>query len=145
MIAEIARAICCLAAGEVLSRFTPIALPAPIIGLLLLFGWLMWSGTVPQALGTLADQMLGLFGLFFVPAGVGVAAYGETLQTDFLAITLAITVGTLVTIVVSAASAGALAALTARRARVAAHPAPSLPQHGVSPWQDPEKAISSPN
>ena len=152
MIAEIARAVSCLAAGEVLSRFLPIALPAPIIGLMLLFGWLLWHGTVPPALGALADQMLGLFGLFFVPAGVGVVAYGQTLQTDYLAITLAITAGTLVTIVVSAAAAAALAAIAshrarsaAYRARLAARRAPSFPQHGAAPWQDTETAPSSPS
>ena len=134
MIAEIARAVCCLAAGEVLSRFLPIALPAPIIGLGLLFGWLLWHGTVPPALGALADQMLNLFGLFFVP-----------LQADYLAIALAITAGTLVTIVVSAAAAGMLVVLAERRTRLAARETPSPSQHGAAPWRDPETATSPPS
>lgn len=137
MIAEIARTVGCLAAGEVLARFLPIALPAPIVGLMLLFGFLLWRGGVPHALGTLADQMLGLFGLFFVPAGVGVVAYGETLQTDYLAIVLAVTAGTLVTIVASAAAAGALAAMTAR------HKLSST--QGVAPCRESDKAIISPS
>ena len=57
---------------------------------------------MPEALGGLADRVLQLFGLFFVPAGVGVVAYWPLLRADIAAITAALVGGTIVTIGVTA-------------------------------------------
>ena len=70
--------------GEVASRFCPVPLPGSVLGLLLLFFWLNVLGTVPANLGILADRMLELFGLFFVPAGVGVMIYKTLIARDFM-------------------------------------------------------------
>jgi holin-like protein len=108
MIVEISRVLCCLALGEIVSRFSPIPLPGSVLGLLLLFGWLWHLGRVPPNLGSLADRMLELFGLFFVPAGVGVMIYKTLIARDFMPILLAVSVGTLVTICVTGLAASVL-------------------------------------
>ena len=99
----------CLALGEVASRFWPIPLPGSVLGLLLLFLWLSDPSQVPANLGTLADRMLELFGLFFVPAGVGVMLYKSLIQRDFVPILAAVSLGTLVTVCVTGLAASLFA------------------------------------
>ncbi len=98
MIYEICRVLACLAAGEVLSRFCPLPIPGTVIGLALLLTWLCVLGRVPENLSKLADYMLGMFGLFFVPAGVGFISHVGLITADFTAIFLVIFIGTFVTI-----------------------------------------------
>ena len=114
MIVALCRVFVCLATGEVLARLSPWAFPGPVLGFLVLFVDLCWMGAVPEALGTVADRMLQAFGLFFVPAGVGVVAYQQNIRADYLAITLALLFGTLVTIAATAVGAACLVGLTAR-------------------------------
>lgn len=105
MIVEVCRVMCCLALGEIASRFSPLPLPGSVIGLLLLFAWLCGLGRIPAGLDILADRMLELFGLFFVPAGVGVMIYRALIAQDFVPILLAVSVGTLVTVSITGLSA----------------------------------------
>ena len=111
MIVALCRVFVCLAIGDLLARISPWAFPGPVLGFLLLFVDLCRMGAVPEALGTIADRMLQAFGLFFVPAGVGVVAYTQNIRADYLAITLALLVGTLVTIAVTAVGATCLVGL----------------------------------
>ena len=99
MLQELARVFVCLAVGEVLSRVVGVPLPGSVLGLLLLLLNLAALRRVPDALGALADSVLSLLGLLFVPAGVGVIAYTDLLQTDFLPISVAVVGGTLMTFV----------------------------------------------
>jgi holin-like protein len=98
MIYEIFRVLACLAIGEALSHFCAIPIPGTVIGLILLLICLHFRGSVPDNLSILADRMLGLFGLFFVPAGAGVIGYFSLISSDFITIMLAVTAGTFVTI-----------------------------------------------
>ncbi len=102
MIEEVARVFLLLAAGEALARIGHIPVPGPVIALVLLYCNLTRLGRIPDALDTLADRVLQNFGLFFVPAGVGVVAFGPLLRTDFVAIAAAILGGTAITIGVTA-------------------------------------------
>ena len=99
MLQELARVFVCLGVGEVLSRVVGVPLPGSVLGLLLLLLNLAALRRVPDALGALADSVLSLLGLLFVPAGVGVIAYTDLLQTDFLPISVAVVGGTLMTFV----------------------------------------------
>jgi holin-like protein len=55
----------------------------------------------PQALGRVADGLLGNLGLLFIPAGVGVILYLPLLARDWAPISLAIVLGTLASIAVT--------------------------------------------
>lgn len=70
-------------AGEAVVRSTGLPVPGPVVGMVLLLGWLLWrrpdddTGTVRAA-----DGLLRHLQLFFVPAGVGVVAHLSLLRAD---------------------------------------------------------------
>ena len=59
-------------AGEAIVRAFGSPLPGPVIGLALLFVWLVARIPLPQATHDTADGILKHLSLLFVPAGVGV-------------------------------------------------------------------------
>ena len=75
MLEQLARVLFWLACGEVVSRLGLLPVPGPVIGLVLLYLELAARGRLPDDLGALADRVLGLLGMLFVPAGVGVIAH----------------------------------------------------------------------
>lgn len=102
MLEQIARVLFWLCIGEIASRSGLLPLPAPVTGLMLLYAELAIRGKVPEDLGTLADRILQLLGMLFVPAGVGVIAYLDLLRAEFVPIVAAVIGGTAVTIFVTA-------------------------------------------
>lgn len=104
MLEAIARVIVWLGLGEILTRLGLVPVPGPVIGLVLLYLDLLWRKSLPDDLGRLADRMLALFGLLFVPAGVGVVAHAGVLQAEFLPIAAAVIGGTVVTLLATVAT-----------------------------------------
>ncbi|MBS4084599.1 MAG: CidA/LrgA family protein [Rhizobiales bacterium] len=64
--------LCLQLAGEALVRAVGSPLPGPVIGLALLFAWLVAKLPLPQETNATADGILKHLSLLFVPAGVGV-------------------------------------------------------------------------
>jgi holin-like protein len=64
--------LCLQLAGEALVRAAGSPLPGPVIGMALLFIWLLARIPLPQATHEAADGILKHLSLLFVPAGVGV-------------------------------------------------------------------------
>jgi holin-like protein len=64
--------LCLQLAGEALVRAVGSPVPGPVIGLALLFVWLLTRIPLPQATHETADGILKHLSLLFVPAGVGV-------------------------------------------------------------------------
>ena len=120
MLEAIARVIAWLAMGEVLMRLGLVPVPAPVLGLVLLYVDLLWHKTLPEDLGRLADRMLALFGLLFVPAGVGVVAHADALQAELLPIVAAIIGGTTVTLLATVAALVLARSWAGRRERAQA-------------------------
>lgn len=81
----------CQLLGEIFVDLTGLAVPGPVVGMVLLFGWLQWRRPAPGA-GTIraANGLLKHLQLFFVPAGVGVIAHAAVLRQDALPITVAL-------------------------------------------------------
>ncbi|SFM34995.1 CidA/LrgA family protein [Methylobacterium pseudosasicola] len=117
MLEAIARVIVWLGLGEVLTRLGLVPVPGPVIGLVLLYLDLLWHRSLPDDLGRLADRMLALFGLLFVPAGVGVIAHADVLQAELLPIVAAIVGGTTVTLLATVAALVLARAWTRRGTR----------------------------
>ncbi|MCJ8170607.1 CidA/LrgA family protein [Atopomonas sediminilitoris] len=61
-------------------------LPGPIIGLLLLFAWLLLNGEVSPAINEGASALLRYLPLLLVPPSAGVILYAEQLADDLLAL-----------------------------------------------------------
>jgi holin-like protein len=111
MIGAITALLVCQLVGEVLARVLHLPVPGPVIGMVLLFVILVLrhpGGRTPEALGKVADTLLGNLGLLFVPAGVGVVVLLHTLAENWLPLALAIGLGTLLSMAVTGRLAQAL-------------------------------------
>ena len=87
--------------GEVIAHFILPLVPGPVIGLVLLLGFLAWRG-VPDSVELVASTFVRYLGVLFVPAAVGVVMYWPHLQQQALAIAVALVASVVATIAVSA-------------------------------------------
>jgi holin-like protein len=88
--------------GEVGVRALQLPVPGPVAGMLLLFLTLVVLGRVPESLSTSAGGLLAHLSLLFVPAGVGIMVHADRIAAEWLPITLALVVSTLLTMAVTA-------------------------------------------
>ena len=89
-------------AGEAVVRLAGLPLPGPVVGMALLFAALLVRGRVPETLGSAADGLAKHLSLLFVPAGVGVMMYARQLADEWVPITVALVVSTVLAIAVAA-------------------------------------------
>ena len=86
-------------------------MPGPVIGLVLLLGYLVVRGSIPEGVELVSAAFMRYLGLLFVPAAVGVVLYWPRLAQYAAAIAVALVGSVVATIAVSAL----LAKLTAPR------------------------------
>lgn len=103
--------------GEVISLALRLPIPGPVIGLALLFLALAARREVPDSLRNTATGLLQHLSLLFVPAGVGVMVHLSRLREEWLPISLALLVSTVVTIACTALAMRWLMRLFARGER----------------------------
>ena len=94
--------LACQLAGEFIVASLEIPIPGPVVGMVLLFGFLLIRGEVPEYLARVTDTLLSNLSLLFVPAGVGVMLHFELLGTDAVPLSVALVLSTLATIAVTA-------------------------------------------
>lgn len=87
--------------GEALVYWLNLPVPGPVIGMALLFLTLLWRG-LPSPLQDTSNTLLQHFSLLFVPAGVGVMVHFHRLASEWLPITAALLVSTVLTLLVTA-------------------------------------------
>lgn len=102
MLAALTIILTCQLAGEVAARALGLALPGPVIGLVMLLAGLSASRKLAAIVRPTAEGLLRNLSLLFVPAGVGVVAHLGTLREAWLAIALALIVSTILSIAVGA-------------------------------------------
>lgn len=79
--------LACQLAGEVLVRLTDAPVPGPVVGMVLLFLLLqLRRAREDAAVVRTADALLRHLQLLFVPAGVGIVVYLDTIRHDALPI-----------------------------------------------------------
>ncbi len=93
--------------GEVLQKYFDLAIPGPVIGLMLMLLTLMMMNS--KKLNILAslrteiintsEKLLGYLSLLFVPIGVGVIMHLQLLEMQLLRILVVIILGTLSTMI----------------------------------------------
>lgn len=93
----------CQLIGEAFVVWSGLPVPGPVIGMVLLFAGLLVKGSLPDGLANVSDTLLTHLSLLFVPAGVGVMLHIGLLGDEWIAISTALVVSTLVTIAVTAA------------------------------------------
>jgi len=103
MIQSLTAILFCQLLGELGVATLGIPVPGPVLGMVIMFAYLMVRGGVSAPLGEVADTLLRHLSLLFVPAGVGIVLHFDLLRADWLPIGLGLIVSTLLTIVVTAA------------------------------------------
>jgi holin-like protein len=102
MVRELTVLLLCQLAGTIIQEGTGLPIPGPVIGLVMLLGYLVWrGGPPPPVLRDTAQGLLKYFGVLFVPAGVGVVTELHELRVNALAIAVAIPVSTLLGLLVT--------------------------------------------
>lgn len=97
-------------AGEAIQKYFDLAIPGPVLGLvLMLFMLLLTHRNLNPAVThfrtkmiTSAEQLLGYLSLLFVPIGVGVIMHLQLLEAQWLQIIAIIVIGTIGTMIFTA-------------------------------------------
>lgn len=89
-------------AGELGARALSLPVPGPVLGLVLLFGYLRLRGSVSDGLRQAAATLHGHMSLLFVPAGVGVMLFLPQLAREWYVILVSVLASTLIGLGVTA-------------------------------------------
>lgn len=90
--------VLCQLLGTVLNVLLLPMLPGPIIGMLLLFVFLVVRGEVGEPLSVASSSLLKYLPLILVPPAVGVMAYASDIAADFWAVVGALVLSLLVSL-----------------------------------------------
>lgn len=112
MLAAVAMLLTFQLAGEVLRLALDLPLPGPVLGLAMLLLWLILRGGPGEALRGTTNNLLQHLSLLFVPAGTGVMLHLDRLGAEWLPVTVALLVSTVLGMGVAAL---VLQALSRRR------------------------------
>lgn len=107
--------------GEIIVRFLDWPIPGPVIGMFLLFISLLFRSSWATRWIEPSQYFLRYLSLFFVPAGVGVMLHLTRVGEQWLAISAALVISTLVSLVVTASVMLLIMRLNARIAGVKKH------------------------
>lgn len=88
--------------GEVLARGLGLPVPGPVIGMLLLFFFLVLRGGPSEELRTTSQSLLQHLSLLFVPAGTGIMLHLHRVSDEWLPLLVSLLLSTLVTLAVTA-------------------------------------------
>jgi len=96
--------------GEAIQKYFSLAIPGPVIGLILMLIMLVASKrATPKSLSALkhnlistSEALLGHLSLLFVPIGVGVILHLHLLEAQLLQVLAVIIIGTILTILFTA-------------------------------------------
>lgn len=101
--------LACQLAGEVLKSVFALPIPGPVLGMAILTAVIALrdrnktdaQAARPGQLDRVADLLLKTMGLLFVPAGVGIMAQFQVLQSQWLPIVLGVVGSTLLSLLVT--------------------------------------------
>lgn len=88
--------------GEIISKVVIPLIPGPVIGLLLLLGWLAIRKGVSENVDAVATTLVQHLGLLFVPAAVGVVLFWPQLKAQALPVVAALVGSVVLTVAVPA-------------------------------------------
>lgn len=101
MLGAIALLLSCQLAGEIIHRVAGVPLPAPVIGMLLLIGWLALYRKERPGLEAVSAWLAAHLAIMFVPSAVGLINQGEILKQYGAGLLIAVTVSTFLTMIVT--------------------------------------------
>ena len=89
--------------GEITVRYFTLPIPGPVLGMLMLFVILAIRGKVDSTLEKTATGLLSHLSLLFIPAGVGMMVHFDRIANEWVAISVALALSTIITLIGSAA------------------------------------------
>lgn len=89
--------------GEVSVLLLKIPVPGPVLGMVLLFLTLAFRKRSTDSLDLAASGLLSHLSLLFVPAGVGIMVHFERISNEWLPISIALILSTIITLAATAA------------------------------------------
>lgn len=103
--------------GEISVRLLGLTVPGPVLGMIMLFVTLLIRGRAGSALNSASSALLSHLSLLFVPAGVGLMVHFHRIASEWLPISLALVLGSIITMMATAAAMLLVVRLQARFAR----------------------------
>ena len=91
----------CLALGELVVWLTGAKLPSSIIGMIILAILLQAKVVQVDSLKGISDFLVSNFGFFFVPPGVALMLYIDTIVEEFIPIVVSVVVSTALVLIVT--------------------------------------------
>jgi holin-like protein len=88
--------------GEISVRWLGLPVPGPVLGMIMLFITLVIYGRTPESLNTASTTLLSHLSLLFIPAGVGMMVHFDRIANEWLSISVALILSTVITLVFSA-------------------------------------------
>lgn len=88
--------------GEIIVGAARLPVPGPVVGLALLAAYALWRRAMPRSVEIAGDAILRHLSLLFVPAGVGLIAFGDRLLGEGVRLVIALIVSTAITMAVTA-------------------------------------------
>lgn len=88
--------------GEVTVRLLDVPIPGPVLGMVMLFVTLLIRGQAPDSVDQASSALLSHLSLLFVPAGVGMMVHFDRIAQEWVPITLALLLSTIITMVATA-------------------------------------------
>lgn len=88
--------------GEGLSFALSLPVPGPVIGMLMLFCYLLARPRVAEALAPTTLEFLRHLSLLFIPAGVGIMVHAQRVAAEWLPLLAALIISAAVSLVVTA-------------------------------------------
>lgn len=101
MLGAIALLLICQLAGEVIHRFAGVPLPGPVIGMMLLIGWLAIIRKERPGLEAVSGWLTAHLAIMFVPSAVGLINQGAILREYGAGLLVAVTASTFLTMIVT--------------------------------------------
>lgn len=91
-------------AGEAIVFMLSLPIPGAVVGMALLFFYLVFRGREDAGLDTFTASFLPHLSLLFIPAAVGIVAHLDRIAEEWLAIAVALVVSTVASVVATAAA-----------------------------------------
>ena len=89
-------------AGEMTVLYLELPVPGPVLGMIMLFLTLLLRGRVDTSLDSTSTALLSHLSLLFVPAGVGLMVHFDRIATEWISITIALFLSTVITMLATA-------------------------------------------
>lgn len=89
-------------AGEIIVRVLGMPIPGPVLGMVMLFVTMMIRGRAPESVEQASTSLLSHLSLLFVPAGVGMMTHFGRIAEEWVPITFALLLSTVITMVATA-------------------------------------------